>query len=53
MTGTEQDEPRVETRDRKPDEVQPSRPPEPKVLIRAVGIKERNRVRIGRKELEL
>jgi hypothetical protein len=27
--------------------------PEPKVLIRAVGIKERNRVRIGRKELEL
>ncbi len=27
--------------------------PEPKVLIRAVGIKERNRVRIGRKEFEL
>lgn len=26
---------------------------EPKVLIRAVGIKERNRVRIGRKEIEL
>ena len=27
--------------------------PERKVLIRAVGIKERNRVRIGRKEFEL
>lgn len=27
--------------------------PEPKVLIRAVGIKERNRVRIGGKEFEL
>lgn len=27
--------------------------PEPRVLIRAVGIKERNRVRIGRKEFEL
>lgn len=27
--------------------------PEPKVLIRAIGIKERNRVRIGRKEIEL
>ena len=27
--------------------------PEPRVLIRAVGIKERNRVRIGGKELEL
>ena len=27
--------------------------PEPRVFIRAVGIKERNRVRIGRKEFEL
>ena len=27
--------------------------PEPKVLIRAVGLKERNRVRIGMKEFEL
>ena len=27
--------------------------PEPKVLIRAIGIKERNRIRIGGKELEL
>jgi mRNA-degrading endonuclease RelE of RelBE toxin-antitoxin system len=27
--------------------------PERKVLIRAIGIKERNRVRIGRKEFEL
>lgn len=27
--------------------------PEPRVLILAVGIKERNRVRIGRKEFEL
>jgi mRNA-degrading endonuclease RelE of RelBE toxin-antitoxin system len=27
--------------------------PEPRVLIRAVGVKERNRVRIGRKEFEL
>jgi hypothetical protein len=27
--------------------------PERKVLIRAVGIKERNRVRVGRKELQL
>lgn len=27
--------------------------PEPRVLIRAIGVKERNRVRIGRKELEL
>lgn len=27
--------------------------PEPKVLIRAIGVKERNRVRIGKKELEL
>lgn len=27
--------------------------PEPKVLIRAVGIKERNRIRIGGKEIEL
>lgn len=27
--------------------------PEPRVLIRAIGIKERNRVRIGGKELEL
>jgi mRNA-degrading endonuclease RelE of RelBE toxin-antitoxin system len=27
--------------------------PEPKVLVRAVGIKERNRVLIGRKEIEL
>jgi hypothetical protein len=27
--------------------------PERKVLIRAIGIKERNRLRIGRKEFEL
>jgi hypothetical protein len=27
--------------------------PEPKVLIRAVGVKLRNRVRIGREEIEL
>jgi mRNA-degrading endonuclease RelE of RelBE toxin-antitoxin system len=27
--------------------------PEPKVLIRAVGVKDRNRVRIGRKEFSL
>src|SRR5262249_42110705 len=27
--------------------------PEPKVLVRAVGIKERDRVRIGKKEFEL
>jgi hypothetical protein len=27
--------------------------PEPKVFIRAIGVKERNRVRIGKKEFEL
>jgi hypothetical protein len=58
-------EPTVETRNRKPMRPNPLAPwelrvyydveetPEPKVLIRAVGLKERNRVRIGMKEFEL